>query len=156
MQYCPKCKVSVTGAQEVCPLCQGAAGAAHPLPPGPVLPVHGHHTAAHLITDNDTIGVFCEPPLQQVVCLRLIPEGPVEIVNAGFLANNAVAPGIHPQLPAGKGQLSLGHASYDQNHSVTTFSVRITAANITSSQTVRNHPARSPVKPPNTFRAIRL
>lgn len=23
MQYCPKCKVSVTGAQEVCPLCQG-------------------------------------------------------------------------------------------------------------------------------------
>ena len=23
MQYCPKCKVSVAGTQEVCPLCQG-------------------------------------------------------------------------------------------------------------------------------------
>ena len=84
------------------------------------------------------------------------PESPVEVADTVFLANSAVAPGSYPQLTAGKFQFSLGHAPYDQNHSATTFSVSTTAARITSSQTVTNHPAKSPVKPPNTFNAIRL
>ena len=90
------------------------------------------------------------------VRLRLCAEDVLQPVYAVLRTQDPRAPGRDPQLPPDEVQLSLGHAADNQNHIAATLSASAAAASIASSQICKNHPARSPVKPPNCFIATAL
>ena len=103
--------------------------------PGSPLPcVHGHHAAAHLGGHHDIISGELLRKLFQI--LSLCGQG-LHLRNAG--AGQAL----------GKGALAAVQRPGDKDHNSPPHWQAHSAASIHSSAFCKNHPARSPVMPPN-------